>query len=676
MPPAKRKAAEAVNNDNNASPKKKSHKMTKEEKAEAHERARQAMMGPTATTTSPKRKKAAPKSSSPKRSPKRTTKKKAAVTLPPVQDNNNNNNTDDGVVMPPPITQLQRTQSTPLELELQQQVLANVQADLEQKPPPFTRAPADHLLKFAPTQPEEGYDLPENADDSGEPWVATPSESRNTTAAAAVQKKEPTGWAVEAILILGFMYFFLWRPEGRYHGLVREFVYRLPIPRNPYRTPGGYMVPGAPCFVTNIDDPPLTYRDECAHPDAYEYLEPCPKFGICFGGTLQDCAAPRQHPNDNFLMPSASGKECVLTPQSHKVYERVLHVVQEWTLHHHCSALQTDHAVQVNKKRTKLPNSMTYDEKYAALNSGSNHNTQEDDTTTMAAAPDPYMFVTLKDTTPWTKQPMFAMETLLERDQTLLKWVAMMVDPRLQQPAVESLYQLLEATNPVRHHALKLQMLTKYGANDHSNSNYNAKIDNDHGEEIDHTPEPPPPVQQTHLVAVVPSKQTGWRHTWLSLERQCQLESYETWVRDKYRSSMKSPWLLYGWTISMTLVGVWLLLLQYFLKRAHHQQVFLEQVRHVHAFVLETLKQTKQEWEGRALKEYAYQNCPAIQNNHTDNDNNNNNNKAKQIMSQDVFDKRLWPKVVFESRADENVTKTVVVKSGNLVDVWKWKPGQ
>ena len=58
--------------------------------------------------------------------------------------------------VPPPITQLQRTQSTPLELELEHQVVANAQADRDAQPLPFTEAPPDHLLKFAPQEPEEG----------------------------------------------------------------------------------------------------------------------------------------------------------------------------------------------------------------------------------------------------------------------------------------------------------------------------------------------------------------------------------------------------------------------------------------------------------------------------------------------------------------------------------------
>ena len=87
--------------------------------------------------------------------------------------------------MPLPPTALRRTQSTPLELELEQQVVANLKADMEGKAPVFTEAPPDHLLKFAPTELEDGYDHDEsNAVDfeSDETNVKPPASITTTTA--------------------------------------------------------------------------------------------------------------------------------------------------------------------------------------------------------------------------------------------------------------------------------------------------------------------------------------------------------------------------------------------------------------------------------------------------------------------------------------------------------------
>ena len=111
------------------------------------------------------------------------------------------------------------------------------------------------------------------------------------------------------------------------------------------------------------------------------------------------------------------------------------------------------------------------------------------------------------------------------------------------------------------------------------------------------------------------------------------------------------------------------------------QQLFLQQVRMVHTYVLRTLQETApKSWEGHELKEYAYENCPvtvvaaaAATSSSDDGDGTTMMILLKSVMSKDIFYKRLWPKVVFESRTDVNVEKNILIRSGNLVDVWTWK---
>ena len=613
------------------------------------------------TTTSPKRsttKAAGPTTSS--RTPQRAPPTASLLDTPSHHDNDTKaqptkvgfvgtpeDDTTHDMPLPPPITQLQRTQSTPLELELEHQVVANAQADRDAQPLPFTKAPPDHLLQFAPKEPEEGYDLPENND--GEAWVdhgATAAEPQHARRRGPVLPSLGVSLILESLVIGGWFYFFYVRQGAYYQQFFRTHMAKIPFKSNPYRTSNGRVVPILPCFVTNVDDPPVHYRQECRN-EALTFSA-CPAFGDCYGGSLQACKEP-------YLERSQTGTKCVMKAPVFEIYEHVLRQVEAWTLDHSCQALasnknrETDDgdATAEHKKTSRL---LTYDDKYSVVD-------DDDDDDNDNAAPKPYMFVTMKDTTPWTKQPMFAMDYLLDAEPFLLAPLAQELQLGTV-PPVDALYALLEATNPLRHQ-LKLQILTRYGVDTATPDNTIAGAE-EPGEEDEGEGSAPQqqPVDHLHLVALVPSMQAWWRRELLSLERQCQLRDYQTRFESFYEDTMESPWLVYCWAISMALVGVWLVFLQYFLKKAHEQQEFLQQVQDVHKFVLATLEETKPKtWEGRELKEHALKACTAVSR-----------------VNKDQFYKRLWPRVVFESRTDQNVSKTVIVKGGDLVDVWAWEP--
>jgi len=257
----------------------------------------------------------------------------------------------------------------------------------------------------------------------------------------------------------------------------------------------------------------------------------------------------------------------------------------------------------------------------------------------------------MKDTAPWTKQPMFPMEYILDVNPFLIKSLNRSLTS-LGSP-VEILYSLLEATNPLRQE-LKLQILTRYGVDEASGKAQREA--EQRGEDADEPEAQEPVVRHLQLVASVPSAVSWWRRELLSTEQQCQLLGYTSRFQKFYKETMESPWLLYLWGVSMCMVGFWLALLHYFLRKAHQQQAFLMRIQDLHAFILTTLAETKpKSWEGHELKEHAWKECEAVQG-----------------MDQDAFYKRLWPRVVFESRTDANVSKCVIVRGGNLVDIWTW----
>ncbi|CAB9519178.1 expressed unknown protein [Seminavis robusta] len=501
MPPVKRKTEDG---DTSNRPK----KMSKEERAAAKERAKQAMLAQQEQQATSQKKTAAasvavaelppPKNKKEQLAQAREKARLAMQQQPPPQEppqpnddndteatprrisprrDNNNNTTSASQKKPPPkvtttvkkaapkvtissdalpdkkpaaaevmpLPTLARTQSTPLELALEEQVAANVQAVLQGKPPPFTSAPPDHLLKFAPTELEEGYDHNEhNARDIDEEEDAetqdTPkqdlllSESVADAVTSAVIHTPATpvvsNWVSQllwTLFLLGVAKIVVYNHARTYHRAFHKVMAVLPVP-NPYRTVDGTPIPYMPCFDTNTNNnnDSREMRPECI---AYNVKTPCPAMGQCWGGQLHQCS------HSNYLQVAQDQTSCIMKPDVAHVYHHVLDTIASWALEYHCQ------------------------KELDSTSSGS-----------VAKAPVPHMVSPLRgEPTHTRKQPMFHVaEVLTDKEDDSMD--------------VNALWALLEAGNPVAGYPLKLKVFESY--------------DPAHEQNV---PSP--------LVAVVPSKQ-------------------------------------------------------------------------------------------------------------------------------------------------------------------------
>jgi len=451
--------------------------------------------------------------------------------------------------MPLPPTALKRTQSTPLELELQQQVIANVQADMEQKPPPFTVAPPDHLLKFAPTEPEEGYEITGHEEDEDETMTAKMKKLSLRKAA-----RDP-GWLV----VLGQLFFFVYFYGDVMHEFFHMFATQIPLPfhMNPYRTPNGLPVPLMPCYFTNVQQPPVHYRSECRN-DQLPFL-PCPTLGKCWGGDLQACGRT----TETYFEVAANGKECLVKPPIQEFIQNVAQQIHKWTLESNDTATtSTTGGVAM-------------------------------------ASPKPHFTKPLDGE---IQQPMFHVDHLFDIDPFLLKPIQQYLPGggRSMSP-VETLYALLEETRPLLS-ACQLKLITEVRVD--YVTNVVAVWDEEQQRDVRREVQVP---QDVHYLGIDPVSEAS-QHSW-----QCAIQGITHRDMTNIQSAMKLPWLILLWGVSMVMMVVWLAVLNYYLYKARQQKQLLQLVEDVREFVLETLKASSpKQWKGFELQNHAKANCPAL----------------------------------------------------------------
>ena len=286
------------------------------------------------------------------------------------------------------------------------------QADMEGKAPVFTSAPPDHLLKFAPTELEEGYDHDETNAAAIEEDVSVGTGKKQTSL--------PFSFATVSMELLVFsmwLYLFYGRlGQGTfYHRWSHGIISQIPIPGNPYRTTDNTKpLPYDPCFRTNVDDPPTRMKVECQEVP----LEKCPPFATCYGGQIQTCEDP-------YLQ--VAGDKCEMVPSVARIYNHVVQKVTAWSMDSKCDR-EAHSALFEN-----------YDE-----------------------SPAPYMMAMMQDETDQTpsREPMFQLDYILDLEPFLL-----LKAPRGGKGGnpIQSLYHVVDAANEVSDHWLKLQVMTKYG---------------------------------------------------------------------------------------------------------------------------------------------------------------------------------------------------------------------
>ena len=241
---------------------------------------------------------------------------------------------------PPPITQLQRTQSTPLELELQHQVVVNAQSDLQQKPPPYTEAPPAHLMQFAPRAAPEGYDDQDSISD----WDDLDEAERHYFLQDDDDDDddkllEPSAWTLQDVHILlkglSWMYII---------SLTLQSLYRRTIVAPFFVSPQQF------CYRNNV--PTAThYQGICQQLLDTTAFQDCPRHALCWGGSLIDCrfgggggggqssssssSSNATHSSYYYELDPAT-KTCQLTAASQASFGEIVSVLEEWTLAYAC----------------------------------------------------------------------------------------------------------------------------------------------------------------------------------------------------------------------------------------------------------------------------------------------------------------------------------------------------
>ena len=256
---------------------------------------------------------------------------------------------EEATIMPMPPAQLQRTQSTPLELELQNQVMANVNADLESKPPPYTQAPPAHLLKFAPQEPEPGFD--NNVDDDDDDVDVYDYDEEVNTEDISVRK----GTLQKAHLVLLFL---CWS----YVAAILLYGFLAPAQKNASSRghrrlppPSSYFIK---CYRNNVHTK-VKYQGICADWDPEDLLE-CPNKALCWGGTVHDCRFGGK--SMGLFMPDtpeyyelAPNKQCVWTQAVNDTVAEMTDALQLWTLAHTCRHKGTTPTTSSKSSLEELP---------------------------------------------------------------------------------------------------------------------------------------------------------------------------------------------------------------------------------------------------------------------------------------------------------------------------------
>lgn len=250
-------------------------------------------------------------------------------------DSNNNNNNE--MPMPPPITQLHRTQSTPLELALEHQVVANAKADMAAEPLPFTGPPPAHLLKFAPQEAEEGYDnnlTERNIDttnnvEGDDIIIRTINEEDEDEEVDNNRldhpKLEPSFWSVQdvhTVLLVACWSFVAF--------IVLQSAYRRLI-----------VAPSMTPFqcVQNRVGTQGKYQGICEHMDATSFRD-CPSHALCWGGSIHDCRFGGKsnvlEDGPDFFELDPATKECQTTAAVKASVSKTVSILEDWTLAHIC----------------------------------------------------------------------------------------------------------------------------------------------------------------------------------------------------------------------------------------------------------------------------------------------------------------------------------------------------
>jgi hypothetical protein len=608
----------------------------KEAMAQAKERAKLAMMTTTMkappammmttmTMKPPPEEKGKSSKSPPRRSRAATTKKKV---VPKTTEKE-----EEEMTLPP--TSLRRTQSTPLELELEQQVLANSVAAQEGKPLPFTSAPPDHLLKFAPTELEEGYDHNDDnakdinddddddeagGDDTKDGMEEDDNWNAITSAVIATPARPLLGdhllfhlWTCFLLVLVGITWLYGGGMLAFSHKAFHHVMARFPLlPRNPYRTPiAGKPIPYKPCFLTNVDHPPVPVRPECLVVMT-EYNSTCPKGGVCWGGDLQQCT------ESLYLEVSPSQTACQMKHPVQQIFNHVMQKVASWTLDHQCQEEMGD----------------------------SYHDATTVSSSSSSDSPQPHLMIATTRTPTYTKkQPMFLLDYILDLNPFLL---ASAVQQKNRSP-VESLFRLIQTGNKV----LGFPFYTK-------TLSHSIPVD-DEGERTI--------VEHSYLVAVDPAQQ--YINKLFPRRTQCRYRMAVAW----YTHWRETPaWLLLvAMSTMVAMILGWIRWTRHWQAAAEAQRELLQRVETTRMAVLQVLETTAPKlWRSVELMSHLTTTTPST----TTTTEESTNSPVPVLVRDKLFEERIWPRVVFDIRGHPQVQTSVIVSNGDLVDVWQWRSTQ
>jgi len=218
--------------------------------------------------------------------------KKTAIAIPESDD-------DDDDMPPPP--------SASLEMQISQQVMANVVAHAKNEPTPFNVPPPEAFAQLSSSQPDD--DVEEEVYDD-QPIIVDDDEIP-----PLVQKRRTWGRGLIGAIVVGILSYVIvmWSGDG-YEELLSE------------QSPADLGDPEANCYFDSIVGDSEDYVPACAD----EPGAPCPNDGVCSGGQLVGCQYW-------FEEVAEDGKSCGLPAQSQKTLETIIEVLEEKTIEAECS---------------------------------------------------------------------------------------------------------------------------------------------------------------------------------------------------------------------------------------------------------------------------------------------------------------------------------------------------
>ena len=224
----------------------------------------------------------------------------ANVAAPPKASAPDKDDDDDDMPLPP---------ATTLEMQISQQVLANVSAHVRNLPEPHT-APPPAAFQGAHADDDEEEEIIDE-----EPIVMDAEEEDFSS--TATRKKSIWGKGLLGAIIVGVLSYFLMVDEGSLH--------------SPLTQPQMEMV--------NLVDPPPCFENTkpVYESETGEILSacnaggaPCPDWGVCEGGELVQCRS-------KFHQVSANKAGCILSTQTNQTIDTITDLLEAWTEEELCS---------------------------------------------------------------------------------------------------------------------------------------------------------------------------------------------------------------------------------------------------------------------------------------------------------------------------------------------------